>query len=236
MVRANSAKQDMPSPREYRALKRAAKEKVSHSQKEDSEFRLECTFALRLMGELGLRAGEVAHISEEWVDFGQNEIHIPEYDRCDYGKDGGPCGYCKKQARQRARKNDDISYEVALRDRWSPKGEFAAREIWFGWDPTLVDLIDEFLIKNDYYPHSRCAINRRMDRIAEAAELVSSDDIYPHALRAHAAKHHASKGMRAFQLKEMMGWGEVDGAMDYIKMASNDVKSELKRIHQDPRR
>ena len=236
MGRSNSAKEDMPSPREYRSLKRSAEEKVTNPRKDDQEFRLECTFVLRLMGELGLRAGEVVHLTEDWVDFSQNEIHIPEYDRCDFGEDGGPCGYCKKQARQRARKNEEISYEVALRERWSPKGDFAVRDIWFGWDPTLVDTIDEYLLKYGHYPHSRASINRRINTIAEESELVETNDVYPHALRGYAAKYHATKGMRAFQLKEMMGWSEVDGAMDYIKMASNDVKSELKRIHRDPRR
>ena len=188
------------------------------------------------MGELGLRAGEVVHLKENWIDWVQNEIHIPEFDRCDFGEDGGPCGYCKKQARQRAKKNDEISYEVALRDRWSPKGEFASREIWFGWDPSMVDLIDEYLLKYGHYPHSRASINRRVNKIAECCELVDKEEIYPHALRGHAAKYHAGKGMRAFQLKEFMGWSDVGGAMDYIKMASNDVKSELKRVHRDPRR
>lgn len=227
---------DTPEPREYRDIKRAASEKVTHRRYENKKFRLECEFLVRVMGELGLRAGEVVHLSEDWVDFSQDTIVIPEFDRCDYGDDGGPCGYCKKQARQREKKNEDISYEMALRDCWSPKTEFAEREIWYGWDPTLVDLIDEYLIHFDHVPLARCTVNRRMDKIAEESELVEKDDIYPHALRGHAAKYHASKGMRAFQLKELMGWSDVSASMDYIKLASNDVRSELKRVHRDPRR
>lgn len=236
MPRTNSAKEDTPSPREYRCLKRAARDRVTNPRKDDEEFRLECQFVLRVMGELGLRAGELVHIRDEWVDFEQNEIHIPGFDRCDFGDDGGPCGYCKKGAKQRAQKNEEVSYEVALRECWSPKGEFAERSIWFGWDPSLVEIIDEYLLQNGHYPHSRSSVNRRITTIADECELVDGEDIYPHALRGYAAKYHAREGMRAFQLKEMMGWSDVDGAMDYIKMASNDVRSELKRVHRDPRR
>lgn len=224
MSRANSAKEDMPSPREYRALKRAAKDNVKE------EFQLECSFVLRLMGELGLRAGEVSHLSQGWVNFDQNTIEIPSYDECEEGQDGGPCGYCKQQARQAA-KNNGISYEKALRDRWEPKNDESERNIWYGWDDGLVEIIDEYLFENEGYSASRASINRRIDRIADACKMVDREEVYPHALRGHAAMYHAKSGMRAFQLKEFMGWSKVDGAMPYIKMASDDVKTELRRIH-----
>lgn len=226
MPRANSAKEDMPSPREYRALKRAAREKV------DEKYQLESLYLIRVMGELGLRAGEISHMTEEWVDFDQLEITLPVYDQCCKGKDGGPCGYCKKRARAEAEKDESITYETALRTRWKPKNE-ESRTIWFGFDESLVELIDEYLYKNGEFARARVTINRRIDRVAEACEMVNKSEIYPHALRAHAATFHANKGMRAFHLKEFMGWSDVDGAMPYIKMASGDVRSELKRIHTD---
>lgn len=231
MVQERSAKEDLPSPREYRCLRRAAQKKVSHAKRDDEEFRLECTFLLRVMGELGLRAGELTHLCDEWVDFTQNEIQIPEYDECTFGNDGGPCGYCKKQARQMAKKNDDISYEVALRDQWSPKGGFAARDVWFGYDESLIDLIDEYLLEFGHYTGSRASVNRRINTIAEECKLIEPEEVYPHALRGYAAKHHASMGVRAYQLQKYMGWGDISAVMDYVKMAPADVKSEMKRAH-----
>lgn len=236
MGRTNSAREDAPSAREYRCLKRAARDHVTHLKRDDDEFRLECELVIRLMGELGLRAGEVPHLKESWVDFDQLEITLPTYDRCEDGQDGGPCGYCKQQAQQMANKRDDISYETALRKFWRPKNEMAARTIWFGWNEDLVEILDEYLYKFGAYKHSRVSINRRVDKVASECNMVDVDDVYPHALRGHAALFHAKKGMRAYQLKEFMGWSEVDGAMDYIKLAANDVKSELKRVHQNPLR
>lgn len=229
---SRSAKDDAPSRRQYREMKRAAKDKVESTKHDTDEFRLECSFVLRLMGELGLRAGEVCHISESWIDFDRLEITIPEHDQCNYGRDGGPCGYCKKQARLAAENSED-SYEKALRRRWEPKNPSAERVIWYGWNDQLVDLIDEFMIQNEEYGSSRVSVNRRVKTIAKECEMISEEKVYPHALRAHAATSLAKKGMRAYQLKEFMGWAEVDGAMPYIKMASGDVRHELKRIHQN---
>lgn len=235
MPRDNSAKDDAPTRREYLDLRRAAENKVSIDRVEDDEARLECTFFVRVMGELGLRAGELTHITEDWIDFNEDIIYIPSHDRCDFGEDDAACGYCKKQARQAARKNEGLSYEKALRDRWSPKNEASKRQVPFGWDPSLVELIHEYFAEHDHVDCSRATLNRRITKVAEYSKLVDEDEIYPHALRSHAAIYHARKGMSAFHLMELMGWNDVSGAMPYIEMVSTDVDSELNRIHSGRR-
>lgn len=91
--------------------------------------------------------------------------------------------------------------------------------------------VDEFMIKHGKFPRSRVTINRRIDTIAEASELVDPADVYPHALRAHAAMYWARQGLTAYHLTELLGWAEPDSAMDYIKMTANDVQSEMKRVY-----
>jgi len=46
-----------------------------------------------------MRAGEIAHITEEWIDTSSHTIEIPEYDSCQFGKFDDPCGYCRNRAR-----------------------------------------------------------------------------------------------------------------------------------------
>lgn len=220
-----SAKKDAPSERTYRELKRAAQDGVS------PEKRLECEFILRMMGELGLRSGEVVHLSENWVDFERLVIRIPEHDPCTSGKNETPCGYCRQQARQIGNDGGDRDYEKALLDRWEPKNADSSRNVWYGWNKELVDLVDEFFIEHDEFPLSRVSVNRRVKSIAKEARTVDESAIYPHALRGHAARFQARKGMRAFQLKKFMGWSDIGGAIDYIKMESEDVQSELRRVH-----
>ena len=61
--------------------------------------RLECRTALYLAGKCGLRGGEIAHLTEEWVDWNEKIIEIPEHDACTKGVNQGEiCGYCRRRA------------------------------------------------------------------------------------------------------------------------------------------
>jgi len=62
-------------------------------------YRLQTRFVVLVAGRLGLRAGEIAHMRSDWVDFSNGLIRIPEQDSCDKGEDGGPCGYCRSLAK-----------------------------------------------------------------------------------------------------------------------------------------
>lgn len=194
---------------------------------------MECRFAIRVMGELGLRAGELSHISEDWVDFDYSKIEIPSYWPCDRGTDGDVCGYCKKRARSYAEVHN-VPLEDAKELRWEPKLAASARTVPYDWSDSLVDLIEEFFIEYDRWPTSRVGINRRVDRVAEATPVISKNDVYPHALRARAAKFHAKNDLGAFMLKRFMGWENVAGAKQYIMMASGDIAEQLNRIHNSP--
>ncbi|MFB6071124.1 MAG: tyrosine-type recombinase/integrase [Halanaeroarchaeum sp.] len=58
----------------------------------------EARFVIHMAGRLGMRGGEIAHLSSDWVDMDQRMIVIPEHDPCSKGIDGGVCGYCKERA------------------------------------------------------------------------------------------------------------------------------------------
>ncbi len=224
MAKSGFAREDAPTDREYRSLLRAANNGVKEG------FQLECLFAVQMMGELGMRAGELAHISEGWVDFEQCKIRIPEHDPCESGKEGSICGYCHKRAASRV-EHSDLDFEEALEERWEPKLDASARTLPYGWDKDLVETVERFFNQYDQWPTARIGTNRRINRVAEASHIVEKSYVYPHALRARAAKFHAREGLRAFQLKKFMGWSNVDGAMEYIKIVSSDVEDQLERIH-----
>jgi len=64
-----------------------------------SSKQLETKFILMCAGRMGMRAGEIAHIREDWIDTSTHTIEIPEHDPCDFGKFDDPCGYCRNRAR-----------------------------------------------------------------------------------------------------------------------------------------
>ncbi|WP_226043536.1 site-specific integrase [Natrinema sp. DC36] len=80
--------------REFELLLRGARE-----LKEPFDF--EARLVIHLAAKLGLRAGEIAHLRTDWINFYERVIEIPQFDECDFGSDGGVCGYCRGRARDR---------------------------------------------------------------------------------------------------------------------------------------
>ena len=228
MARSGSAIEDAPSDYQYDMLLRSAKKRV------DEKFRDECILILRSMGELGMRPGEVTHLSRSWFDFKKDEIVIPSYDPCSKGENGGPCTTCRDMAKQSADLDNDnySSVEEALQYRWKPKNSASKRDLWFGWDEELVDFYEEFFANHERYPKSRASINRRIDRVAANTPNMNVEDIYPQSLRARAGKFYAGEGMRIFELRRLLGLEGIDTALDYFEATARDTRSELERIHR----
>lgn len=71
-------------------------------------------FATLVAGRLGLRAGEIVHMQEDWIDWRNRRICIPSTEPCEKGKDGGICGYCEQAAKQSVRYNALTAPEARL--------------------------------------------------------------------------------------------------------------------------
>lgn len=92
-VMVRHSKERVLSEREFERLLQ------STEQLDDNWYRDVTRFVVLLSGRLGLRAGEIAHLHRDWVDFRDGIINIPKQDRCSKGEDGGPCGYCRSLAK-----------------------------------------------------------------------------------------------------------------------------------------
>jgi len=68
-------------------------------QIDDSWYRNCTRFVVTMAGRLGMRAGEIAHMTEEWVDFKNGMIEIPEQEPCTKSINGDACGYCRSLAK-----------------------------------------------------------------------------------------------------------------------------------------
>lgn len=193
-------------------------------------YETQCVGILFFGGRLGMRAGEIAHLSEEWVDWNRDLIEIPSQDPCTKGKGGGPCGYCKQQARLAVAHDDELTLDEALAERWEPKTENSARAIPFAFDDRVKVVVEAFFDKYDEYPASRASVNRRVDRMCEAAGL-PTDSIYPHALRATAATYHSYRGVSAPALQSLFGWANLDVAQKYIRLSGGATADALEEAH-----
>lgn len=198
----------------------------------DEPFATETAFVLYAAGRLGLRAGEIAHISEDWVNWNRRLIQIPLHDPCTEGEDGGVCGYCRKAAEQAAAYDDDLTMQAALDERWNPKTSNSARAIPFDFSGDVEAVVEAFFDRFDGYQSSRASVNRRVDRVLEAAGY-PSDYVFPHALRATAATWHSYRGVDAVPLQAMFGWADLTTAQKYIRLSGGATQEALRETHAD---
>lgn len=182
----------------------------------------EARFICLLSGRLGLRAGEIAHFRTAWVDWNRKLIRIPKHEPCE-------CGYCQRQARQKAAHNDVLTEADAVASRWHPKTVASARLIPLDLSLRIEFCIERFANHYDGSPRSRSTINRRVQEAADQADLTGR--IYPHCLRATAVSHHAYKGVAPVPLQALMGWSDLATAQEYIRISGTATADALRRVH-----
>jgi integrase len=221
----------------------------------DEYWGLQCRLILFLSGRLGMRAGEIAHMKESWIDWRRSMIEIPLHEPCEKGRDGGICGMCKQNARQKATDRTEKRYESAhdsldadaelepggglaheaILDEeefydggWSAKTENAAREIPFDSVVRAGIAVDRFFEIYDEWPRSQTVINRRVDRMAENTAGIDEDELYPHALRSSAATFWADHGLNSHSLKGLMGWSQLSTSRAYISESSQRTAQAMR--------
>lgn len=195
-------------------------------------FDVECRFVLIGCGRLGLRAGELCHVTEDWIDWDSEMLRIPTYSDCSKGRDGGPCGYCRTRAESAVEHTEGLTMEAALDRRWNPKTDAGARAVPFGFSERVKDTLAEFFFCFDGYEHSRASVNRRVDRVLEEAGL-PQDSCYPHALRATAATYHSVSGLSTAALQSLMGWSSLTTAQKYVRASGGQTQRALEEAHSD---
>lgn len=194
-------------------------------------FDAEALFILVTAGRLGMRAGEIAHMRRDWINYDDSLIQIPRHDPCRGGKNGGPCSYCETQAQLAVEHNDGLCFEDALDQRWEPKTTTSVRAIPFDFDPFVEAVILEFFETRDEFPRSRVTINRRVDRVLRAAGM-PEQRCYPHSLRATAASFHAYRGVPSAALQDLFGWAQLSTAQKYLRLSGGATANALREAHE----
>jgi len=207
------------------------KDLVATAQELPKPFAAECTAVLYLAGRLGLRAGEIAHIRESWINRENKVIQIPRHSECRSGRRGDICGYCRKRAQSAVEHADDLTMQEALEQRWEPKTSKGARAVPYDFTEDVEAVIEAFFGEYDWWPTARIGVNRRVDRVADAAGYEGR--VYPHALRATAASWHASRGVPPAALQALMGWAQLSVADKYVRLSGAATSKALNDAHGD---
>jgi len=181
-------------------------------------------FLILVMGRLGLRAAEVAHMKKSWLVKPKKMIRIPEHEPCD-------CSSCKAQAKQRAEVNDDISFKEAMDMQWRVKTENSARSVPYDLEDRIEEVVLETMDEYGECPVGRYRINKRIDKLSEIA-FGDKSKVYPHALRATAAFNYCFQEVTAFQLMTLMGWNQLQTANDYLMASGVTARKAVDEIRK----
>lgn len=201
------------------------------AQKIDGYQGLEAQFIVLVAGRLGLRAGEIAHMQSDWVNWRDKLIEIPAHQTCRKGKGDSLCGSCRQLMEQCIEVNDEISREDVEGHWWRPKTEAAVRGVPFSWSPRSELILERFFDRFDKFERSYTAIGRRVTRAAEHAPELDPDSVHPHCLRASAATLLAGKGLGAHTLCSMFGWVSMSTAEVYLARSSDNTKRALRSAY-----
>lgn len=217
--------EDAVSERRFREL-------LNTAAQLESPYDEDCQWILIAAGRLGMRAGEICHMQRDWIDFDREVIDIPSYEPCTLGRDGGVCGYCIQQSKQALTYDPSLDLDEVLAERWNPKTDASARAIPYAFDDEVYAITVAYWDDHEQFPVGRTTVNRRIDRLAEAAGM-DAERLYPHALRATASTYHAYEGVASAPLQSLMGWCDIKTGQKYIRLSGGATKKALTSAHGD---
>lgn len=156
-----------------------------------------------MLGVIGLRAGELAHMKSSWFKGGK--LRIPSEQPCS-------CSEC-----------------VKLRDGiWTPKTKKAVRSLKIEpVSPELWMMCRKYFAVHDNYGRTRATIWHILKKLAKQTDITHR--VYPHALRSTAATKHGSK-MTTPTLMYWMGWRKLSTADLYVR--EHNVDEEVERVYR----
>lgn len=191
---------------------------------------LEVEFTVRVLCHSGMRAAELAHMTEDWMDWHNEQIQVPAHQDCE-------CSDCRSKARQRAETilesgdagDEDEAMEMALAERWRPKSEAGERAIPVS-NPKTQRVMREFFKLHDSYDATRQTIWRRVSKLED--DVSFDEELKPHRLR------HTFGSLVAYRLdewdpfyiKQVMGHKDISSSQDYIHYTGQQLNEKHQGI------
>lgn len=177
----------------------------------------------------GMRNGEFCHMRRDWIESkvvdGQKlvQIDVPFVEVCTGGSGptgadnasgvnlherGMTCKRCRDQGR----------------DHWTPKTENGHRQITVR-ESDAVDIIEWWFDQHEAIPMMHNAVNRRVVKIAERADIERS--ITAHDLRDTFATMLVRQGFDRHPVRDLMGHNDISRLNDYYQFIGKDQEEEF---------
>lgn len=196
--------------------------------------RLRTILILLLAGRLGLRASEIQHLHEGWIDWEQGIIRVPSHDPCF-------CKWCLNSARKKvAHKNEvepsELSFtnedvlKYAYENQYEPKPNASARVVPFGWSKRITAYLLIYFRENDYISITQQQMRNDIRKAARNTEDVNPEHLTPHPLRATGATFFADAGLLAKPLRDLLGHSDRSEGRRYIRASGRQLTHKIYKL------
>lgn len=173
----------------------------------------EATFVVYVLGRLGLRIGELTHMSSDWINHRERMLEIPYRQDCTRGKDGGICGMCRQSAVQRAEYSQLSLAEARLKamqeqllDSISLPGELQQQ----------LETAHMLHINSSLTEES---LERQIEKLLETAATVDDADEVRSALDEIARQHQQDVQLTVDEAEDMMWRAKTENAARSVPFA-----------------
>ncbi|MFB6201984.1 MAG: tyrosine-type recombinase/integrase [Halorhabdus sp.] len=198
---------------------------------EDEQQRIRTVLIVLCAGRLGLRANEIQHLHEDWIDWKQGIIRVPAHDPCF-------CKWCfdaavgkvateKEIPKSEVSRDDPAVLEYVYENQYEPKPNASARVVPFGWSKRITAWLLRFFQENEFVDVTQEQMRNDTRKAARLAEGVDPSDLTPHPLRATGATFYADAGLLSKPLRDLMGWSDRTEARRYVRGSGRQLTSEV---------
>jgi len=175
-------------------------------------------FTVRTLLATGIRSGELAHLSDDWVitHEGMPTVKVQTRD-CD-------CSYCQKQAKRNVARNeempnpeDDDFEDVVAEERaemWYPKSNSSERAVTV-YNDEAWSVINQFLDEHGDDVVNPNTIWQRVKKVDGAFDF--GETLSPHKLRHSAATHMHRMGVDKMDISKELGHASVETTEIYVQ-------------------
>jgi len=198
---------------------------------ENEEERVRTVMIILCAGRLGLRANEIQHLHEGWIDWKRGTIRVPAHEPCF-------CKWCLDSARGKVadekdvpksdldRDNEDV-LEYAYEHQFEPKPNASARVVPFGWSERITAWLIRFFEEYDYVDVTQQQMRNNVRKAARNAEGVDPSDLTLHPLRATGATFSADAGLRSKPLRDLLGHSDRAEARRYVRGSGRQLTQRV---------
>lgn len=164
------------------------------------------SFTTQVLAYTGMRASELSHLQEDWIDYQEELIRVPA---------------------------SSICLRSCCDNEWTPKTEAGARTIPVRED--LIELntdvwgsIRDVFKWRSNIRTSRQTIGNRIDRIESETDI--KKPVTPHVLRHTYGTLLAERGASVEYIKQTMGHARLSSADTYIQYSGRRLSDEADRL------